>query len=83
MPCLSLRGSKGFSQSDIQFHYRVVIGTKTEKVKTILKVFGRKKTLFSWHDHFYYMHDNGSDGFNFYENSKKLNQIGAAKVVEK
>lgn len=83
LPCLSLRGSKGFSQSGIQFHYRVVIGTKTEKVKTILKVFGRKKTLFSWHDHFYYMHDNGSDGFNFYENSKKLNQIGAAKVVEK
>jgi len=29
------------------------------------------------------MQDNGADGTNFYENSKKLNQIGAVKVVKK
>lgn len=83
LPCISLRGSKGLSKSDIQFHYRVVIGTKTEKVRTRIKIGRIKKTLFSWHDHFYYMQDNGTDGTNFYENSKKLNQIGAAKVVKK
>lgn len=82
LPCISLRSSKGLSSSAIAFHYRVVIGTKTEKVSTILKLFRKKKTLFSWHDHFYYMHDNGTDGKNFYENSKSLYEIGAAKVVK-
>ena len=80
LPCVSLRCGK--SSSSKAFHYRTVLGLKTEKVRTILKVFGYKKTLLSWNDHFYWMHDNGADGENFYENANKLYEISACKLVK-
>ncbi len=80
LPCVSLRCGK--SSSSKAFHYRTILGLKTEKVRTILKVLWYKKTLLSWNDHFYWMHDNGADGENFYENANKLYEISACKLVK-
>ena len=80
LPCVSLRCGK--SSLSKAFHYRTILGLKTEKVKTILKVLWYKKTLLSWEDHFYWMHDNGADGENFYENANKLYEIDACRLVK-
>ena len=80
MPCLSLRSSK--SISNLAWHYRVIIGTKT----TVSNV--RYRFLWwTWTSRestdWYYMHDNGSDGENFWELKGKFYQLESANVCEK
>lgn len=79
LPGISLRGSR--SPSSYEFHYRTIVGGKREKAKLILKVFRKKKTLKTWYDDFYYLHDNGADGRDFFENAHKWYDIAVYKVV--
>ena len=80
LPGISLRCSK--SVKDIAFHYRTIVGCRRERAKLILKVFRKKKTIKSWYDDFYYMHDNGADGRDFMENADKWYVIGVRKVIK-
>jgi len=80
LPGISLRCSK--SVKDIAFHYRTIVGCRRERAKLILKVFRKKKTINSWYDDFYYMHDNGADGRDFMENADKWYVIGVRKVIK-
>jgi len=53
-----------------------------ERAKLIVKIFRKKKTINSWYDDFYYMHDNGADGHDFLENADKWYVIGVRKVIK-
>ncbi len=79
-PSVSLRSSK--SLFDLAWHYRVIIGLKSEEYEK-----NNRFLFWSWttyyNDNYYYMHDNGSDGNNFWENSGKLYQFWSAHVVSK
>ena len=61
---------------------RTIVGCRRERAKLILKVFRKKKTIKSWYDDFYYMHDNGADGHDFLENADKWYVIGVRKVIK-
>ncbi len=87
LPSVSLRSSKGLSSDDIQWHYRVIVGTKS--IATNTKVTLGKLTLLNYttHDNYYIMHDNGSDydgddGY-FFEKSTKIYQFWSAHVEKK
>jgi len=49
----------------------------------IVKIFRKKKTIKSWYDDFYYMHDNGADGRDFMENADKWYDITIRRVHKK
>ncbi|WP_062326809.1 hypothetical protein [Treponema endosymbiont of Eucomonympha sp.] len=61
LPAVSLRSSKFIDwsspESAFAWHYRAIIGTKTKThwVKIFIKIP-------IWSEHWYYMHDNGTDG---------------------
>lgn len=86
LPAISLRSSKSLTSSGIQWHYRTVIGTKTNTTTAKLKIFGRTIFKISFDDNFYLMHDNGTDGNpkgTFYENYIKLYHFWSAHVEKK
>jgi len=62
---------------------RTIVGCRRERAKLILKVFRKKKTINSWYDDFYYMHDNGADGRDFMENARKWYDITIRRVNKK
>lgn len=77
LPCISLRGSKFFQ--DWQWHYRVIIGTK--------EIVREKNNEFLWatwtsyeSERWYLMHDNGSDGSNFWEKADRYYHINTAHI---
>ncbi len=77
LPCVSLRGSKFFD--DWQWHYRVIIGTKE-----IVRERNNKFLWATWtsyeSERWYLMHDNGSDGNNFWEKADRYYHINTAHV---
>lgn len=79
LPSVSLRSSK--SLSDLAWHYRDIIGTKTETTTTSKKFLWWTWTSVS-NTNWYYMHDNGSDGQNFWEKAGTFYQFWSAHVVE-
>lgn len=79
-PSISLRSSK--SITDLSWHYRVIYGYKINHMSE-----NKKFLWWSWTKYydncFYIMHDNGSDGKNFYEARITGNHIGSAHVEKK
>lgn len=53
-----------------------------ESRKADSESFQEKKTIKSWYDDFYYMHDNGADCRDFMENADKWYVIGVRKVIK-
>ena len=81
LPCISLRFSKSIHSPAL--HYRTIIGCRRERAKLIVKIFRKKKTINSWYDDFYYIHDNGADGRDFMENARKWYDITIRRVHKK
>lgn len=88
LPCISLR--TGAIGKGWEWHYRVIIGTKTVANNTKVTAFGKTLLNFKTYDNYYIMHDNGTDvktdkekqdGF-FFEKSNRLYQIRSAYVTK-
>ncbi|MBP3710221.1 MAG: hypothetical protein J6I73_07470 [Treponema sp.] len=81
MPVVSLRSSI-IGKKEWAWHYRTIIGAKTETVVTQHKFLWKKWNTSSSTD-WYFMHDNGVDGKNFWEKRGKYYQLWSAHVVKK
>ncbi|AGT44317.1 hypothetical protein [Treponema pedis] len=86
LPVISLRSGW---YGDWGFHYRVIIGTETDRLREYHKIswwwFGWKSKYWTKdkYSHWYYMHDNGSDGGNFWERSGQVFQSTLGLVKHK
>lgn len=86
LPVVSLRSGW---YGDWGFHYRVIIGTETERKRNYHKIswwwFGWKSNYWTKdkYTHWYYLHDNGNDGHNFWEKSGGVYQSTLGLVKHK
>lgn len=77
LPVVSLRSGW---YGDWGFHYRVIIGTQTDRLRKYHQLswwWGHWRTKYWTNDtytYWYYMHDNGNDGGNFWETSGRVFQ---------